>query len=161
LLLGGVAFLAISSFIACGEPSVPDDLPGLILIMGSNDMNAGQAAGRKVEHRYGETGLLQVLREGNGAARGRAARWLAIGKHQSPETIAALVQASQDHDDFVRGMVAYGLGELGDANVLPTIKLLEADSSKSVAAYARNAREEIELRTNLPAKQRDKEERSN
>jgi hypothetical protein len=148
--LGLTVFIALIGYTAC-EPSVPEDLRSLLTIMAKNDMDAGQAACRKVNRKYGEAGLLQALKTGNGTARGRAARWLAIGHHGSHEAITALVQASYDPDDYVRIWSTYAIGELAGSSTFPEIKRLKNDKNQTVVYYAREAEQKINQRERADA----------
>jgi HEAT repeat protein len=133
---------------ACA-PQVPDDLPGLLEAMGSNDMRVHFAASEKVKNTFGEQGLIAALRYNNAGTRARAAMWL--HHFRTPEARAALVTASGDRDDHVRMWVAYSLGEIGTSADMATLERLAGDPAAIVGLKAAEAIQKLKAREGIEA----------
>ena len=138
-----LAVLTLASIVACA-PHLPDDLPGLIQAMGSNDMRLNFAAAHRVEKLFGIDGLLVAIESEDPATRAVAAH--SLMRHSGHRAQAALLKASYDGDEYVRMWSAFSLGRIGDSSILPRLQELEQDPSPLVARRAEEATKNLTQR---------------
>lgn len=136
--------LAALSTSSC-QPALPSDLPGLMQVMGSNDMAVNFDAARRVDKLYGKAGLLEALKHQNTNTRAVAAHFLM--KHQAPDVQVALLEATRDPDEYVRMWAAFSLGKIGDHQVVGRMKELTKDPSEVVSRRATSALEDLTNRS--------------
>lgn len=131
LVVGGVM---------AGQRRIPDDVPSLIEMLGSNDLELkSRALQRLVLH--GKQPLLQGLRHRNPGVRAKAAHGLGLLGDASAES--ALLESAADSDHYVRMWSAYSLGEIGSANALPIRERLSNDPEEVVRMKAEVALRKI------------------
>lgn len=128
---------------ACG-PELPDDLPGLMLAMGSNDMRVNFAAARRADELYGTRGLISALEHESANTRAVAAHFLQ--RHPGFDTEQALLAATRDSDAHVRMWAVFSLGKIGSQSVLERLRELEKDPESVVVRRVRVAIQEIQDR---------------
>ena len=130
-------FVIAEVLLSCCAPNLPDDLPGLVEHMASNDMNVETYAARKTYDRYGVDGLLTALESPLAGARGTAARFLRL--HPDPKARAPLLRASHDSDPWVRGQATYALSAFPSPEVEARVKELLTDANATVRMQAQES----------------------
>ncbi len=128
--------VSIVFVVACSS-ILPDDLPSLISLMDSNDMQIHTDAAQKVLKIYGTDGLLKALNSPLPGAKVQAARFLRL----NPDNRARdpLLKASRDEDTYVRGWAAFALSAFPDHEVKARLNELLSDPEPIVQNYARKA----------------------
>lgn len=134
---------AVAGGFACRR-QLPNDLPGLMELMGSNDMGVNFDAARRVDQLFGKDGLLEALKQDNANTRAVAAHFLM--NHPAPDIQAALLKATWDSDEYVRMWAVFSLGKIGDHEIIGRVKDLAADPSEKVSRRAKEALEELNSR---------------
>ena len=122
----------------------PEDIPSLIEMMGSNDMQLHTTAANKLKV-HGKEPFLIAIKHSNPNVRARAAHFL--GLLNDTTVVSALIESAQDSDAHVRMWTAFSLGEIGDSNVLATLNLLAQDGEEIVRRKAKEAIEKINKRS--------------
>ncbi len=125
----------VAGVVCCSR--LPDDLPSLILLMNSNDMQVHTVAAKKVLKKYGVDGLLKALDSPLPGAKVQAARFLRL----NPDYRARipLLKATRDRDIYVRGWAAFALSSFPDNEVVARLNELLFDPEPLVQSYARKA----------------------
>ena len=131
-----ILVLALARLFCCA-PQLPDDLPGLVELMGSNDMEDQTCAGRKVYDRYGVDGLLTALESPLAGARFNGAIFLRL--HPDPKARVPLLRASHDTDPWARGMAAFALSAFPSPEVEARVRELLTDPDATVRWHAQES----------------------
>lgn len=122
--------------VSCSS-ELPDDLPSLISLMNSNDMQVHTDASKKVLRLYGTDGLLKALNSPLLGTKAQAARFLRLNfDHRARDP---LLQATRNRDTHVRGWAAFALSSYPDQEVLERLKELLSDPEPVVQNWAREA----------------------
>ena len=123
--------------VSCCAPNLPDDLPGLVQHMASNDEEVQACAARKTYERYGVDGLLNALQSPLTGARFNAALFLRL--HPDPKAREPLLRASHDSDPWVRGQATYALSSFPSPEVEARVKELLSDANATVRVQAQES----------------------
>jgi len=140
-----ILFVIIAAIASGCEPSTPDDLPSLIVVMNDNNETLAVAALNKIDQKYGEAGLLKALREGGESAQVMASHRLANYPDAKVEQ-ALLEQLEKRGDISIRGSALMALEVVGTSRSLSVIRRLETDSDKEIAEMAMRTEHEIQSR---------------
>ena len=138
--LGVVLFGSLLCLVACA-PDLPDDLPSLVQLMASNDMNVHTYASRKVYERYGVDGLVQALQSPSPNARRQAARFIRLhpeGKGREP-----IMEATKDEDASVRAWATFALSAYPDQRTQDRLSELLKDPDPQVRNRAQEGLEHV------------------
>ena len=122
--------------LACA-PDLPDDLPALVQLMASNDMDLHTHAARKVFDQYGVDGLIEALQSSSPGARRQAARFIRL--HPEAKARAPIMKATRDEDPTVRAWATFALMSYPDAGARSRLAELLSDPDPLVRSRAKEA----------------------
>ena len=135
-----VLISALLWLVACA-PDLPDDLPSLVQLMASNDMNIHTHAARRVYEKYGVDGLIQALQSPSSGARRQAARFIRL--HPEGKAREPIMKATKDEDPSVRAWAAFALSAYpGEATLARLAELLK-DPDPQVRSRAQEGLEHV------------------
>lgn len=131
------AFILSFGLGACNS-KLPNDLPSLINLMASDDVEIHTAAATKVQDFYGVEGLLAALSNSQKEAKIQAARFLRL--NPSPKARLPLLEATRSTDALVRGWAAFALSSVPNSEVEKRLgDLIRNDPAPVVQNFAREA----------------------